>query len=491
MIEDNEEIQTFAAEDPPEEPVVEKAAKPEKQKPVKPAPKKVKTAKGKFTPYLAGIIAIILIVAIGYAFVKIQGGQETSNLARTRHAQGRAALVDGDLSRALYEFTVALELDPGLPGAHSALGGIAIANGNGNDAVIHFQAELEINPQDRQSRLALGCIFSLGLVPADDPMNIRLYLLEKFNEIIPFDWPDDFEYVAPTDIDPLTQAIYQFEYVLEHLPADPAPEIGLALSELARNDLNGARNRLSSLIMEVEDDQSIRLVQGIIEDINHEEQYQLLADRTPATLTGETPPTTEPFEPVSPSTDLTGDIGPLPSIAGLGEEFAGNATEGGFGSRDFNPLPANELPDGQNGLGLRITRDDLEVQPTVKPVSNDIYLEEAREFVSTVRLANINQAGSVGFRVGETVVMPNTNVEVAVVEAGDDRIVLQEGENTFVWVKGEIGWDREIPEPVAEDTSMVPVPEGVTVHSTGEENEEEAGENNDNTTEELGPDVTE
>jgi hypothetical protein len=493
MIEDNEEIQTFAPVDPPEPPATDEPVIPEPaRQPEKPSGNAVKPklelSKIGFTPYLAGSIAIIIIFLLAVAIVKAQKGQEVTNLARERLAQGRAALVDGDLSRALYEFTVAIELDPNLPGAHSALGGIAIANGNGNDAVKNFNAELEINPDDRQSRLALGCIYTLGLVPPDDTLRVKPYLLRRFNDIIQFNWPADLKYDVPADLDPLTQAVYNFQFVLEQLPADPAPEIGLALSEVARNDLSAARDRLSQLMMDTTDDNTIRLMESLIDDINNEEQYQTrVAGLPPQTVAGieTTPP--EPAASFGLSTNYSEDLGPLPPIMAPGgmpttglpmqEEPAGD-----FGSRNLPPLGAGDGTEDQSGLGLRITRDDLVPQPTVKPISNDVYLEEAKEYVNTVRLANIYQPGSVGFRAGETIVMPNTNTEVRVVEAGDSRIVLQEGQNTFVWVKGDVGWVQEVPETPETGTEA-----GSEGSATGESSEN----GNEATSGNLGPDVSE
>jgi hypothetical protein len=102
-----------------------------------------------------------------------------------------------------------------------------------------------------------------------------------------------------------------------------------------------------------------------------------------------------------------------------------------------------------------------------------------------MRIANIREEGSVGFREGETIVMPNTNVEVHVVEAGDDKIVLEEGGSLFTWIPGEVGWvlDPSVhPQAYAKAT-----PPGVTVHFPEQEGEGQS--ETPGADDELGPEV--
>ena len=462
-------------EAPPQEPeaTMEPAARVEQE----PLPTPVRSA-GPW-PYIVGAIGICLIVVIVFAVVFTLKSQERSNQARSRLARGQSAMVDGDMYRALYEFTMALELDPRLPGAHAALGRIAIANAQGEDALRNFNDELSINSGDRQSRLALGCIYTLGCVPSDDPHQLRGYLLRKFSDVTPLNWPQDFAFSPGTGVNPLDQAVFHFQFALEHLPSDPAPEIGLALVDVANYKLSGARERLSRLVGLTTDETTLSIVQGIIEDINREEEFQILMAHAPESA-GATPdigqPLLESMGPPLPQTDGS-NLSVLPPLPDIGPMEAGQPSEtaeseGQFGARDVQPIETQGSGAG-NDLGLRLTDKDLLPQPTVKPISKDIHLQDSDEFVHTVRLANMYQQGNVGFREGEIVVMPYTNTEVKVVEFSDKRIVLQEHGNMFVWVPADVGWVLE-PQKPEEPLMGPPAPESETPAETDQGGNEEA-----------------
>jgi hypothetical protein len=382
-------------------------------------------------------------------------GKRVSAEAQARLVSGQAALIDGNLDLALYEYTSALKLNPSLPGAHKALGEIALANGKANDAVQHFEAELKIDPNDVQSHIALGCLYALGVVPPDDPHAMRLYLIRRFAEIFPTLWSNDLVMTPASDIDPLTSSIYNFQFAVEHDPANSMPKIGLAIAHLANYDLTGARDKLLSLSIDLANNESIDqtqllLVQNIIDDINQEEQYLALNSQSPMVPFDRGMPqsTTMPeFNPEMYSTnqpDLSGDLSSLPPLPSLPTSGLPPVADNGAGAGFGNRYQANTgIPPMTADLGMRLSEQDVTPQPTVKPISQDIHLEESNEWVHTVRLANMYQQGSVGFRQGETVVMPNTNVEVKVIESSDDKIVLEENGVQFTWIPGEIGWKLE------------------------------------------------
>jgi len=404
-----------------------------------------KSGAGAFAGIFVIVISVVVIVA-AYWFFSLMQEQERSNQAMNHMAMGREALVDGDLGKGLVHFTDALELDPGIEDANAALGQIAIAFKDGTKAVEHFNAELEINPDDRQSHLALGCLYALGAIEPGDPNRLKPYLLSRYPDILPFAWPIDLAYIPDPGESPYIDAVYHFNKPLEHLPDDPMPIIGLALTDIAAYNLPSARQRLSNLTASVEDEATLITIYSIIEDINEEEQNQafLMAqypDEPVAAQPG-------PIQPSTPGEDYTGELTPMPPIAGESPSTEG---ESGFGSRVTAPadLPGSE--DGESGFSTTMDETDFSPQPSVKPVSHDIPLSESGEWVHTTRIANIYQQGSVGFRVGETIVMPNTNVEVTVVQSSEELIVLSERGYDFYWIPGEVGW--RLDQAVAAGTS--------------------------------------
>lgn len=441
-----------------------------------------------FSP-LALIVIVMVIAAIVVGFINVFQWQERANEARARLAMGQASMIDGDSYEALYQFTRAVELDPKLTDAHASLGRIAIENGQADEAVRKFHDELALNPDDRESHLALGCLYTLGCIPDDDPHDLRAYINNSFARVIPYYWPSDLEFTPESGIDSLTRAVYHFQYALEHLPEDPTPEIGLALTHIVNYDLDIARERLSKLLIESSDEGAIAVAQEFIEDINQEELYSTWLARNP-----QLPPSdiseplltamddSEPIFPALPTADdLSEDLQPLP---GFGEQedvgeidfesFASSSPDhGGFGSRTFD---TSQLAGNGNsqGTGTQVRPEDLVPQPTVKPITNDIHIEETNEWVRTVRIANIYETGSVGFRPGETIVMPGTNLEVTVIESSDDRIVLEERGYRFVWQPGEVGWVQ-----VEEEDGEIGVDGEITEGSEGSEPAED----------ELGPEV--
>jgi len=441
-------------------------------------------------------VFLLLILLVG-SFLGLKDAQDNRNRARARFAQGQSALLDGDYYRALYEYTIALKYYPKLRGAHLALGRIAIYNRQGDEAIRHFRAELELNPEDRESRLALGCIYTLECVPADDPYQVVAYLLGRFGDVLPYDWPDSLDFAAdPSNpsTDSLTEAIVQFQSVLEKLPADPAPVIGTALTDIAINNLTGARERLSKLTNFVEDESFLPVIQSIIEDINREEQYRMLAsgggqqglpdfttplvEPTPSDMTG------SGLVSAPPPQDLSGVLGMLPPLPGNEGMVSLSPSPsvpptGGFGSR--GPLPGASSGPGNN-LGLALDREKITPHPTVKPITRDIFLQETGEAMKTNRLANIYSTGDIGFEVGKPVIMPFTGTEITVMEETPDRIVLQERGYIFTFRKSTVGWDL-VPE---EDESILPdVEADGTAVNEGESTE--GGTNSPD--EEMGPEV--
>jgi hypothetical protein len=134
----------------------------------------------------------------------------------------------------------------------------------------------------------------------------------------------------------------------------------------------------------------------------------------------------------TPPPDLSGSLATLPPIAG-----AAGPERTSFGSRYPAPTTATQGSD----LGLRVTANDILPQPTVKPISRDIHVNETSDYIKTIKLVNIFQQGEVGLpRVGETIVMPNTNADVKLVESSASKIVLEENGTQFVWVPGDVGW---------------------------------------------------
>ncbi len=444
------------------------------------------------------VLAIIVIMVI--AFIQVQKTRERQNEARTRLAMGQASLIDGDSYRALFQFTVALELDPDIPGAYSSLGRIAIENKQGSDAVKKFLAELEITPDDRESHLALGCLYNLGCISPGDPNNLKVYLVGRFADVLPYNWPLDLQFDVDGDTDALSSAVYHFQYALEKLPDDPTPELGLALNHIANYDLGTARQRLSRLISETSDDAIISIAQNVIEDINREEQYMnwIASDPrysgsadTGSSLLGPGAGESAPEIPVPPQpADYSDDLQPLPGFddqPGFNYDSftTGYPEDSGFGSRAIDQSQAA----GNTGsdLGMEIQLSDLTLQPTVKPITNDIHIQDTNEWVRTVRIGNIYEAGTVGFREGETIVMPKTNTEVTVIESSDDRIVLEERGHRFVWVPGEVGWVQETPEDAI--GTNPDFPPGVHAYTPGEEDGDdvESEDGDDSTEDELGP----
>ncbi len=471
----------------------------EQDDPLVPASEPEKESKNGIT--LIGTIAVLAIIVIMViAFMQVQKTRERRNEARTRLAMGQASLLDGDSYRALFQFTVALELDPDIPGAYSSLGRIAIENKQGSDAVRKFLAELEIDPDDRESHLALGCLYNLGCISPGDPYNLKVYLVGRFADVLPYNWPLDLQFDVEGDTDALSSAVYHFQYALEKLPDDPAPELGLALNHIANYDLGTARQRLSRLISETSDEAMISIARNVIEDINREEQYMNWIAGNPrysgpadtgSSLFGPDGGESAPEIPVPPeAADYSDDLQPLP---GFDDQFnydsfaTGSPEDNGFGSRaiDSSQVAGNTGTD----LGMEIQLSDLTMQPTVKPITNDIHIQDTNEWIRTVRIGNIYEAGTVGFREGETIVMPKTNTEVTVIESSDDRIVLDERGYRFVWVPGEVGWVRETPEDAI--GTNPDFPPGVHAYTPGKEDgdEVESEDGDDLTEDELGPEV--
>ncbi len=438
------------------------------------------------------IVAIVAIFAIVSGFSILQGTQKRANEARNRLASGQSALVEGDMYTALYEFTVALQLNPRIAGAHSALGEIAIANGQAGTAIDHFLAELRLSPDERTSHLALGCLYTLGVVPPGDPKQVRGYLVDRFEHVIPFKWPDELEYESGEDVDPLSEAVYHFQYAAERLPNDPAPRLGLVLTDIAKDDLEAARNRLSNLILSGPDELTLTVAQEMIRDINREEQYRLAmaGSSTGPRFVGEMP--SGPTEPPPPA-DYSGELEPLPPMGDVGG--ASEPESGGFGFR--TTPPPNWEPGQSRDLGLTIGPRDLLPQPSVKPVSHDIHLEESNEWVHTVRIANIYELGSVGFREGETIVMPNTNIEVTVSVYQDDLIVLEERGHAFEWVPGSVGWTlrsvdgKEVPSGTQLEVSVTRPDEAAEIAGEAPEAGGEAPESDEGESGEAGEEESE
>ncbi|MFH1676737.1 MAG: tetratricopeptide repeat protein [bacterium] len=406
-----------------------------------------------FIPVITSLAIVIVIAVIGTVWVNV--GRAGSTEVAKRIAYGKAFIIDGDLDSALYQFTRALEIHPGNPEAHSELGKIALAQGRGEEAARHFLAVLEKKPNDRLGHLAMGCLYAIATVSSDDPRGLRPYLLTKFTDVIPVAWSPDLTFTAPEGEDPLSQAIYQFQFAGDiHNREDQniaASKIGLVLTHIANYDLANARQKLSRLSAETTDDTVMLTINGILNDINWEEQRQRLlakAENQPA----ETPAQATPQTEAPPVTDYSQDLSPLPPIAETNMSPE-QLRSGGFGSHAFD-----ELQSGGNDFSMKITQQDIFPQPSVKPITNDIWLPDSNKVVHTVRLANITLPGSVGFREGETIVMPNSNVEVKVLESGDEKIVLQEGANIFTWVPGDVGWKlkEDNPPPAEEGTENPP-----------------------------------
>lgn len=421
-----------------------------------------------FSPLL-WILLVVVIAGILIGFVNIYKWQERANEARARLAMGQAQMIDGDSFGALYQFTRAVELDPKIPDANSSLGRIAIENGQADEAVRKFQAELALNPDDRESHLALGCLYTLGCIPDDDPHSLRAYINESFGNVVACNWPPDLAYTPEPGTDPLSSAVYHFQYALERLPNDPTPEIGLALNHIANYQLGMARERLSRLLAQSQDEGAIAVAINIIDDINSEEEYEtwLAQNPNPATSGADvTEPLLGPPESLSPlasgsvqPSDMSDELLPIPGFSESGSFDPNSFTSsvdssGGFGSRTIDP---SLLAGGGNQSlpGMQLTEQNLVPQPTVKPITNDIHIESTNEFVRTYRIANIFESGSVGFREGETIVMPGTSVEVKVLESSEDRIVLEEHGHQFVWVPGEVGWVQSQEEPSTETSEEV------------------------------------
>jgi tetratricopeptide (TPR) repeat protein len=394
--------------------------------------------------YMAGAAAIVVIVILAAVFITLARSQERSNEAQARMALGQAAMVDGDFDLALYQFTEALRLDPKLPGAHRSLGILALARGKGPDggaeAASHFESELRINPDDRQSHLALGCLNALGMTGYDTSGILRSLLLDRFQYVLPVIWSPELAVDPPVDSYPLANAIYHFQYAVERLPGDSAPIFGLALAHLANNDITTAREKLTKLTLETQDENAIAIAQILTGDLNHLEVYLAAMERQQQAA-GAGAYTEFPL-----STGYGSELLPLSALSTQQPESLP------FGSYRPSWEPGTGFDFGDAAApgedGLRVTPDEILPQPTVKPISQDIHLEESDQWIHTIRLANIYQRGNVGFREGETIIMPNTNVEVHVLEAGEDKIVLEESGNVFTWVPADVGWrlvrDQEI-----------------------------------------------
>ncbi|HDS29428.1 MAG TPA: hypothetical protein ENN67_00140 [Firmicutes bacterium] len=384
----------------------------------------------------AASFLVVLVLTAG--FLLINRIQEKANEAQVRLVSGQAAMADGDLDLALFQFREALRLNPKIKGANRSLGILALIRGKGPEggaeAMGHFEVELTLNPDDRQSHLAMGCLNALGLTGYDPTGTLRYLLLERFQYVLPVNWSMDLAYVHPAESYPLANAIYHFQYAAEKLPGDSAPVFGLSLAHLANNDIPASREKLTRLTTETENENAIAVAQLIMSDINGLEMFLASLDREHQEfVTGY-----GAYSETGQNWDSSVGIPPLASLPGLG-------TEDGLPYGSYRPLweggMAPDELDGQPGSGLRVTPSDLLPQPTVKPISHDIKLDDSQERIRTVRIANIYQRGSVGFRVGETIVMPYTNVEVTVVEADDSKIVLEESGNVFTWVRADVGWD--------------------------------------------------
>ena len=466
----SDDIKNMTDDKPVEEPEITVVASGETDR--KPASTTKVSARGTFAGIFLAVLVILVIVA---AFLQINRTQQRANEAQTRMARGQAAVIEGDMDLALFQFTEALNLDPNLPGANRSLGLIALANGRGVDggaeAGRHFEAELAINPDDRLSHLALGCLNVLGIVGAADIPGIRPYLIGQFQNVLPAQWSPELQYEPTDDVHPLTKSIYHFHYASERLPADPAPIVGLSLAHLANNDIYAAREKLSRLVIETTDENAISTASALIDDLNELEIYlAYIGTETPETDTSTVPDET------SPPRDYSSELEPLESIAGAPDEYRPPWETG--------PDPYGSSNRGYgDDLTLQVTQEDLIPQPTVKPISHDIHLEETDEWIHTVRIANIYQRGSLTFREGEIIVMPNTNTEVRVMEAEDNMIVLEENGETYTWVPGDVGWvlvrqSGEMSLSEAESMGILPVPES----DNGETEEPDSGDD-------LGPEV--
>lgn len=410
-----------------------------------------------------GVIVMIALIVAAVAIVGVVArSQGRSNAATARVMAGQAALVDGDRDTALYQFTEAIKLDPRIPGAHKALGQIALANGQADEAVRDFETELKINPQDRQSQIELGCLYTLGVVPSDDPHALRGYLLKRFADIAPGEYSVNLAYSPPQGVEPMAAAIVHFQAAAEDNPDDPSPKIGVALAHLASYDLAAARDKLSKLQIELAnnnqvDEEQLIVIKNILNDITQEEEYIAALPTEATTIPPQTPAVTSvppveinPSGPFSTTStrppDLSGSLTTLPPIAGsAGPEVPSPVSPPAhttFGNRYPAP-PSGYQPGDSTNIGI----DDVIPQPTVKPITRDVPIEGSNEHVRIVRLVNIYEKGEVGFRSGETVVMPNTNTEVKVVSSSDTKIVLEEHGVQFTWVPGDVGWTLK--EPVA------------------------------------------
>jgi hypothetical protein len=440
--------------------------------------------------FITGIIAIALLIAATSLFAVLQQVQARDNQAHARLIAGQTAMVDGDLDKALFQFTAALQIKPGLPGAHKALGQIALANGRADEAVKHFESELKINPSDRLSHLALGCLYTLGIVSTDDPHDLRVYLLKRFTQVAPATWSEDLKYIPGPDTDNMSFAIYHFQYAAEHTPSDPSAEIGLILTHLAGYDLSTARDKLLKLSTELGsnatvDEDQLTIVNSLLDDVNQEEQYVAMLAASPMVPVPNTSleqfnPDVQPTEvPTSGSMpDLSHQLTSLPAIPGSGAaEASMPPTRTTFGNR----YPNQASMQNPNDLNMPVTQGDLTPQPTVKPISSDVNV--GGEWVHSLKLANINEAGSVGFRKGETVNMPNTNATVKVVDVSDKKIVLEEQGQQFVWVKGDVGWELQTPLTDSESGNL-----DITATKPGDEKSKEKPKK-DAVSKETGPEV--
>jgi tetratricopeptide (TPR) repeat protein len=421
-----------------------------KKKPPKPSTSENENSAGMkiSNRLLLPVVALLIICGVVFGLKGIMSAGVLKSEAALRMDAGHAAILENNMESALYQFTRALEANPKILTAHSSLGKIALARGRGQEAARHFEAELELDPDNRDSHLALGCLNALGCIGENDPNNIRHYLIDRFADVLPLDWSGQLTYTPPEDEDALAGAIYQFQSALELSPDDPAPGIGIALSYIAVYDLASARDRLNRMLGSIDDDNTNLIVRRIISDINDEEQYIAMGG-DPVDIVEEdsgihdVPPLNFVPPPSNP------DLSELPPING------GGANTAGFGDRlSVDP----DMPEAA-GMDIRLQESDMYAHPTVKPINNDIHLEGSNEFVHTVRIGNIYEQGMVGFREGETIVMPHTNNQVTVLKKSDDEIVIQEGENIFTWIPDDVGWTLK-PEEIDDslDISVV-VPE--------------------------------
>lgn len=401
------------------------------------------------------LIAVALITScLSFSLIVLRT-QNNIGKAGERCTNGMTAMINGDLDLALFEFTEALKLNPSIKGAHRALGQIALTNGRASDAAKHFEAELKINRSDLFSHMALGCLYSIGLIPKDDPHNLKTYLLQAFPKIVPAYWRPDLSFIPPEGVDPLSTAINHFQYCIQADSSDPAPRIGVAFAHLANYNLAAARQKLSTLYLNLVDnpqieDETIEFVNRVISDINEEEQYIAWLETNNKVSsqqgTHQSPAPEQQIESSEAMPDLSSKLSELPPLSDNPEmgplpplpqsPASGDTT---FGNRYDNSDTQN-----RENLSLRLTEQDLIPQPTVKPINNDIQLKDSNQRIKTVRLANIYESGSVGFREGETIIMPNTNVEVKVIEYKQNKIVLEERGHRFVWVPSpDVGWMLE------------------------------------------------